>query len=285
MVQNPLYNDSFYLGVAMGYNPRQKLIETQLSDDHFKNMLGLALAGGKEHKKVIWTTAGGEVVVHLQSLQVAVCVGKIIVGLRLECDEFGLQELVIPFVVGDNPENAFLLAVMPKTFGGHQGLARTWGDVAAKFVWQACIESLQMTWHEEQGLEQFRIHGLIGGNKEIRGLFAYPEDGDSPDVADTGHKTIAEIVDSIDVAQIHLGLWKGGPLVPQYVDKVGGRVSVVRFENGVEMKSADVAALIKKKKVKVAGVTAVRKGGKLFLRAKPDKKSDNNLLNLKKIPR
>jgi hypothetical protein len=51
----------------------------------------------------------------------------------------------------------------------------------------------------------------------------------------------------------------------------------------VVMKGAEVAALVKKKKVKVTGVTAVQKGGKYFLRTKPDKKTDNNLLNLPPI--
>jgi hypothetical protein len=49
------------------------------------------------------------------------------------------------------------------------------------------------------------------------------------------------------------------------------------------MDSGDVAALMKEKKVEVAGVTAVRKGSKLFLRAKPDKRLDNNLRKLPPI--
>ncbi|MCP4339368.1 MAG: DUF3892 domain-containing protein [Desulfobulbaceae bacterium] len=267
----------------MDYNPRQKLIETRLSESEFKQKLCVALAGGKELKRVVWTVAENEIIVDLNKLQVAVRVGKIVVGLSLECDEFGPQELVIPFVVGDAPENSFLLAVMPKSFGGHQGLARTWGEVSAKFVWQACVDSLQMKWRQEDGMQKFRVQGLIGRNEMVQGLFTYPDEDEFPEDENSGSNGFADIIDSLELAQIHLGLWSKGPLVPVEVGKVGGKVDTVKFQNGVVMKSAEVAALVKKKKVKVTGVTAVQRGGKYFLRTKPDKKTDNNLLNLPPI--
>jgi hypothetical protein len=56
----------------MDYNPRQKLIETRLSESEFKQKLCVALAGGKELQQVVWTVAENEIVVDLNKLQVAV---------------------------------------------------------------------------------------------------------------------------------------------------------------------------------------------------------------------
>lgn len=269
----------------MGYNPRKRLLETRLPEEEFIKKLRISLSGSSKNlDKVIWAASENEVLVHLDKLQVAVQTGKIIVGLQMECDQFGVQELVLPFMVGDVLEQSYLLAVLPTKIGGHQGLARTWGDIAAKFVWQACLDALHLKWQEEDGLEHFSIKGLLTKNGLVQGLFAYPDKGDIREDDEQPVKDVADLVDSLELAQIHLGQWakRKITLKPVAVHKVKGRVKSVKFDNGAVMDGAEVAALIKEKKVTVDTVVAVKRKGKLFLRGTADK-SATDLLDLPPI--
>lgn len=98
---------------------------------------------------VVWVDGGDEVVVHLDSLAVAVDDGVLLVRLDLETDETGRATLVVAFAVGEDEDGGVLLTTEDRPRGPDVLVAR-WGDAVIEAA-HAAVLDLAATHAAERG--------------------------------------------------------------------------------------------------------------------------------------
>ena len=89
--------------------------------------------------KVIWVDAGDEVLVHLDSLRVALRNRLIAVSIDLESDQTGRTPLVCTFALGDQADPAGLFAATDELPRGNGLLASRWGAAVQAAVWNSLL--------------------------------------------------------------------------------------------------------------------------------------------------
>jgi hypothetical protein len=97
------------------------------------------IAGAARAAKVIWVDAGDEVLVHLDSLRVALRNRLVVVSIDLECDQTGRTPLVCTFALGDSTDPAGLFAVTNELPRGNGLLAARWGAAVQAAVWNSLL--------------------------------------------------------------------------------------------------------------------------------------------------
>ena len=102
--------------------------------------VGRTAAGDDPITKVVWTDLGDEVLVHLDSLSIAVQDGVILAGLDLECDQTGRETLSVAFAVGSSREDGSVIAVTESVPMGHPGLAARWGQAVEAALWSGVLD-------------------------------------------------------------------------------------------------------------------------------------------------
>jgi len=88
---------------------------------------------------VVWADAGSEVLVHLDSVQVRINDGSVLVSVDFECDQTGRTPLVVVLAVGSPTDSAGLLAITDRLPRGNGMLAARWGAVLQNAVWAALL--------------------------------------------------------------------------------------------------------------------------------------------------
>lgn len=94
--------------------------------------------------RTVWTSAGSEVAVQLDSARVALADGMVIVGLTLSTDQTGPQELTTVFAVGTEQRPAGLVAVAEQRPRGHAELSAAFGSAVIATVWRALLQVVTM---------------------------------------------------------------------------------------------------------------------------------------------
>ena len=94
--------------------------------------------------RVVWVERGDEVVVHADSVRVAIHGGALLVSVDLECDQTGRQSLIVTLALGGRDDAAGLIAVTDELPRGHGVLAARWGAALQHAVWGALIELARM---------------------------------------------------------------------------------------------------------------------------------------------
>src|SRR5262245_10254939 len=97
------------------------------------------IPGATRAAKVIWVDAGDEVLVHLDSLRVAVRNRLVAVSIDLESDQTGRTPLVCTFALGDSTDPAGLFAVTNELPRGNGLLAARWGAAVQAAVWNSLL--------------------------------------------------------------------------------------------------------------------------------------------------
>jgi hypothetical protein len=87
---------------------------------------------------VIWIDAGDEVLVHLDSVQVRMLNGTLLVSVDLETDQTGCSPLVVAFSLGAG-DPAGLVATTDEVPRGHPVLASRWGRPLQAAVWAGLL--------------------------------------------------------------------------------------------------------------------------------------------------
>jgi hypothetical protein len=105
-----------------------------------EHLMRLALVRGKGRERVVWRNLGAEVLVHLDRTRLRVLDGYVIVGVTLETEQTGIQELTVPFAVGSQKRLAGLLAATERRPRGHPSLSETWGEGVIATAWRALLE-------------------------------------------------------------------------------------------------------------------------------------------------
>ena len=102
----------------------------------------LALAA-TDSKRVVWTDRGDEVLVHLDSVQVQIAGGALLIAVELETDQTGRQPLVVALALGGEKDRAGLIAATDALPRGHGALAARWGVALQDAVWTVLLELAQ----------------------------------------------------------------------------------------------------------------------------------------------
>ena len=112
--------------------PDRTLVSKELSA-----LVRRALAG--DQRRTVWTFRGNEAAVHLDQIRVATEDGLIFVGITLETDQTGIQELTSVFAVGSKETPAGLLAVAEERPRGDADLAATFAEAVVATSWRGLL--------------------------------------------------------------------------------------------------------------------------------------------------
>jgi hypothetical protein len=100
----------------------------------------LSRAAASRLIRVVWVERGDEVVVHCDSVKVAIHGGALLVSIDLECDQTGRQPLIVTLSLGGTGDAAGLIAMTDELPRGDGVLAARWGAAVQHAVWGALIE-------------------------------------------------------------------------------------------------------------------------------------------------
>ena len=90
--------------------------------------------------RLVWVERGEEVLVYPDSVKVAIQSGALMISVDLECDQTGRQPLIVTLALGDQEDNAGLIAVTDELPRGNAVLAARWGTALLNAVWSALVE-------------------------------------------------------------------------------------------------------------------------------------------------
>jgi len=98
-----------------------------------------ALAARRGPARVVWVERGDEVLVHPESVKVAIAGGALLVSVDLETDQTGRQPLIVTLSLGADGDGAGLVAVTDALPRGNAVLAARWGAALQTAVWSALL--------------------------------------------------------------------------------------------------------------------------------------------------
>lgn len=143
-------SEVFSAALASGVIVKPEILVEQLpagglADAVLVQPLGLddlmkAALGSSERHRVVWRDGDSEVLVHLDKTRTKTLDGLILVGITLECDETGEQEVTVPFAIGSQTMTAGVLGVTETEPRGHPLLVRRWGEAVVATAWKALLE-------------------------------------------------------------------------------------------------------------------------------------------------
>lgn len=88
---------------------------------------------------VIWVNGSNEVLVHLDSTQVRILDGMLLVSVDLECDQTGRTPLVCAFALSNTSDPSTLVATTDEYPRGDGTLASCWGQQLQQAVWSSIL--------------------------------------------------------------------------------------------------------------------------------------------------
>lgn len=88
---------------------------------------------------VIWVNGGNEVLVHLDSTQVRILDGMLLVSVDLESDQTGRTPLICAFALSNTSDPSTLVATTDEYPRGDGTLASCWGQHLQQAVWSSIL--------------------------------------------------------------------------------------------------------------------------------------------------
>ena len=117
--------------------------EAQLATELATRMVGTSADASQllnvSPTTIIWVERGDEVVVHLDSVQVRLLAGSLLVSVDLETDQTGRATLVTAFALGGVGDPAGLTAVTDDLPKGLGTLTSRWGKVLQAAIWASLL--------------------------------------------------------------------------------------------------------------------------------------------------
>lgn len=99
---------------------------------------------------VVWVEKGDEVLVHLESTQVRLQSGCLLISVDLETDQTGRQPLVMVFSISNGTDGGGLIASTDELPRGNGLLAARWGEALQAAVWASVLRMAQQHALERQ---------------------------------------------------------------------------------------------------------------------------------------
>ncbi|MBV9083590.1 MAG: hypothetical protein JOZ62_13000 [Acidobacteriaceae bacterium] len=93
--------------------------------------------------QVIWVDSGGEVLVHLDSIQARILENLLLISIDLESDETGRTPLIVSFALGNAADPAGLVAATDEYPRGDGRLAAHWGESIQAALWSTLLSLAQ----------------------------------------------------------------------------------------------------------------------------------------------
>lgn len=106
----------------------------------FERALARLLGGGSP--RIVWTDAGDEVLVHLESLRATREGACLIIALDLEADEIGRERVEVRFALGRDRDGQIVGATdanPARTDAAGRPLAGRWGEALQDGLWSALV--------------------------------------------------------------------------------------------------------------------------------------------------
>jgi hypothetical protein len=117
--------------------------EAQLATELATRMVGTSADASQlvnvSPTTIIWVERGDEVVVHLDSIQVRLLAGSLLVSVDMETDQTGRATLVAAFALGGPGDPAGLTAVTDDLPKGLGSLTARWGKVLQAAIWASLL--------------------------------------------------------------------------------------------------------------------------------------------------
>ncbi len=110
---------------------------------------------------VIWVNGSNEVLVHLDSTQVRILDGMLLVSVDLETDQTGRTPLICSFALSNSADAAGLLATTDEYPRGDGLLASCWGQQLQQAVWSSIL-SLANDHADERALSPRGLVAIAG---------------------------------------------------------------------------------------------------------------------------
>ena len=144
-------------GITAGTLGEKVSVKPQGLDELIRGALGAATT-----QRVVWRDGDSEVIVHLDRTRTATLDGLVLVGVTVECDESGVQEVTVPFAVGSEGMTAGMLGVTESEPRGHPLLVKRWGEAIVAMAWRALLDVGQ-TLAAEAGTDEGAKPLVAGG--------------------------------------------------------------------------------------------------------------------------
>lgn len=125
---------------------RKKLKAGQVDDpieigsDDLIRLLVRILAPRGSPSRVLWHRADSEALVLLKRTRAAVLDGFVLVGITLQTDQTGAEELTVPISVSNTERLTGMLAATESVPRGHSALAEVWGEGVIALAWEALLK-------------------------------------------------------------------------------------------------------------------------------------------------
>lgn len=97
----------------------------------------------QNHGPVVWTEKGDEALIHLESTQVRLQNGCLLVSVDLETDQTGRQPLVMAFSISNGTDGGGLIATTDEFPRGNGLLTARWGQTLQSAVWASLLKMSQ----------------------------------------------------------------------------------------------------------------------------------------------
>jgi len=129
--------------------------EAQLATELAARMVGTSADASQlvnvSPTPIIWVERGDDVVVHLDSVQVRLLAGSLLVSVDLETDQTGRATLVAAFALGGDGDPAGLTAVTDDLPKGLGTLTARWGKVLQAAIWASLLGFAQDAAAQQDG--------------------------------------------------------------------------------------------------------------------------------------
>lgn len=109
---------------------------------------------------VVWVEKGDEVLIHLDTTQVRMQNGCLLVSIDLESDQTGRQPLIMALSLSDGTDGGGLIATSDELPRGNALLAARWGGALQSAVWASLLKmSQQHAFEREKAPRGISISG------------------------------------------------------------------------------------------------------------------------------
>lgn len=134
--------DVLELGEVVVLPASETATDLVLSRPRLEELLRAALALADDTPSVVWVRGDSEIAVHAARTRVALGPGTLVVGVRVETDQTGSAEIVVPFALGSPTLEAGLVMAVPTRADGPALLVEQWGDVIVAAVYRALLDAV-----------------------------------------------------------------------------------------------------------------------------------------------